>query len=404
MKVPSFSNSNQTVGWFELFYDLVIVAAVGLTNDAFLEDPSTQSALASLLAMSALCWVWFLTTLYNNLYPGEGLLRRVFMLVQMAAIITAALAVDEFGGLEPSRGLIAYGVALLMVVALIYWGGRESPAGAVRRSSGPLAISALICFGGALLSPGSPVLCLVTALIVSILPILLTRYRESHAAFLVRYDHLRERLGLFVLIVLGEGFAQLVHALHGLGSIPNAGVFALTFLVAFALWWIYFDGTFTRTTDLATVRWRLSLIAHLTLVFGMVGTLDVLVLFTVRQQDELGSDHFGYFAVCLATVFLSFAVLGFTVRGRWDAAGWVLVGSGLLTLALGTVVLPHYDIRSYAVMTAAAILVVANALFTVIYNRGRASHRWGEALESAVSGVDEDGDPSGGAATLEPRG
>ena len=32
---PAAREQDQTVGWFELFYDLVIVAAAGLTNDAF---------------------------------------------------------------------------------------------------------------------------------------------------------------------------------------------------------------------------------------------------------------------------------------------------------------------------------------------------------------------------------
>ena len=53
MKVPSLSDSNQTVGWFELFYDLVIVAAAGLTNDAFLEQPTVLAAPSTPAASTA---------------------------------------------------------------------------------------------------------------------------------------------------------------------------------------------------------------------------------------------------------------------------------------------------------------------------------------------------------------
>lgn len=369
---PAAREQDQTVGWFELFYDLVIVAAAGLTNDAFLEQPTVLAAAITMLSMTALCWVWFLTTMYNNLYPGGSLLRRFLMLVQMAAIITASLAVVQFGGLEPEKGLAAYGVALCVVIALIFWGDSERPAPVVRNAAGPIAVSAAICFGGALLAPAYVPLCLLAAVLVSLVPILATRPLGSRASLVLRFDHLRERLGLFVLIILGEGFAQLVHALHGMRAIPNAGVFALTFLVAFALWWIYFEGTFSQGTDLTTVRWRLSLLAHLTLVFGMVGTLDVLVLFTVRQEDMLGDQYFHYFAVCLAMTFASFAALGFTVHRRWDAADSLLVGSAAVVLVLGLLVLPRLDVPNHVVMTGAAVLVIVNALATVIADRSPA--------------------------------
>ena len=111
--------SSPTVSWFELFYDLVVVAAVSLTNDAFLDDPSTETAKAAVLGILALSWVWFLTTLFSNVFPGQDLVRRLFMLVQMAAVVVAALAIDTSGAGDYRRALIAYAVALGVVVLLI---------------------------------------------------------------------------------------------------------------------------------------------------------------------------------------------------------------------------------------------------------------------------------------------
>ena len=217
----STTGRSPTVSWFELFYDLVVVAAVGLTNDVFLGQPSAQNAVLSVVTMTALAWVWFLTTLYNNMFPGQDLLRRLLMLVQMGALAIAGLAVDQVHGIDNSAGLIAYAAALVIVAALIVRGSRTTGTAISGRSVAPLIVAALICLVGAADGEYRSGLYLITAMAASMVPILLTQYSRWSDASMIRLEHLRERLGLFVLIVLGEGFAQLVSALHFLGAIPR---------------------------------------------------------------------------------------------------------------------------------------------------------------------------------------
>ena len=210
---------------------------------------------------------------------------------------------------------------------------------------------------------------------------------------MLRVDHLRERLGLFVIIILGEGFAQMVHALHALGTVPRVGVFALTFLLSFALWWIYFDGTFSQRTDLAGVRWRLSLLAHFTLVLGMIGTLDILVLLTVQPENVLDDITLGYFVVSLALVLLSYATLGFTAHGRLGVAGWTQVISALAVVAAGLVAPTDDAAPLILVISASALVLVANAIVSVWADQADATVGWRRSLKPLLSGADPDADP-----------
>ena len=388
----SVREHNPTVSWFELFYDLVLVAAIGQCNDSFLGHPSASMALTATLAIAALSWVWFVSTLVNNLLPGEDLLSRLLVLAQMAAVVVASLSVDQANGIGNSTGLAAFGIALGLVALLVLWSGRGLTRPDRTRAALPLAVAAAISLVGSLIAGVQTWVFVIAALAVSIVPILTAEFSRWQVSARLRVDHLRERLGLFVLIILGEGFAQLVHALHSLGTIPRSGVYALTFLLSFALWWIYFEGTFSRHTDLSSVRWRVSLLAHLTLVLGMIGTLDVLVLLTVQEGDVLGDATFAYFVISLALVLFSFATLGFTARGRLGVAGWVQIASGLAILGGGALVLPGEDASLTLIIGGCAIVIIANALVTVVVDQGGAPGAWNVALGRALrgSGADED--------------
>jgi len=386
------SIAGPTVTWFELFYDLVVVAAVSLCNDAYLTRPSLGTALAALLSMAALSWVWFLTTLFNNFFPGDDLARRLLLLGQMAALVIAALSVDQFEGLSNATGLIAYAVALLIVGLLVLRSHRGPLRVAVLKGSAlAIGVPAAVCVIGSQLPDKYAGLVLAAALAVSIGTVLTARLPANDSGSVLRVDHLRERRGLFILIILGEGFAGLVQTLHHLGSIPRGGVFALTFVLSFALWWIYFDGTFAERPGQVIVRWRLSLLAHLTLIYGMAGTLDLLVLLTAQEEAELGDSSLLYFALSLATVFFSFAVLGFTVLGRLGTAGLVQIASGIIVVVAGLVVAQGEEASVRTLMIAASILVVGNALFAVWTERATDSGGWRSALRRVAGS--EDGVP-----------
>lgn len=352
------------VSWFELFYDLVVVAAVTLANDAYLRDPGIETAKAAALGLLALSWVWLLTTLLNNVLPDHGLVRRLILLVQMAAIITAALALDEDSQSASTTAMLAYAGALTTVVAILVadrlmFGQRHTNA-MLRTSLLPLGAAIAICVVGAFAAHGTAHWYLLAALLVSMIPVLGWQYRHWQGLTLLRLDHLRERLGLFILIILGEGFAQLVATLQELDGIPRAGLYALVFLVSFALWWIYFEGTFGDDVELVTVRWRLSLLGHLTLVFGIAGTLDILVLLTAQVEDSYGPLVIEYFSFSIGAVLLSFALLRYTSKGRLGIPGVLHVLSGILIIGIGLLLGDTGGQALNTVIVSSVVLVVVN--------------------------------------------
>jgi low temperature requirement protein LtrA len=384
---PERSHS-PTVSWFELFYDLVVVAAVSLTNDAYLGHPSAGNALLAMITMAALAWVWFLTTLYNNLFPSRDVGRRFLLVVQMAAIAIAGLAVDQVHGIDNRVGLVAYGSALLIVAVLNLVGSRVARV-QTSLSVAPILAAVVICYVGAIDSNLRSFWYLIAALLVSMVPILTRQYDRWRHGSRLRLDHLRERLGLFVLIVLGEGFAQLLSALHYLGSIPRSQMFPVVFVLAFAVWWIYFDGTFSMKTDLSSVRWRLTLLGHLTLVFGIIGTLDILVLLTAGESASLGDDILVYFVGCLATVLVSFAILTFTAKGRLGPPGWSQLASAALLVLVGIVFVPRDDTSTSVIVGLSAAIVIGNAVLAVWMDSGPNRGQRRRALAAALRGGED---------------
>lgn len=352
------------VSWFELFYDLVVVAAVTLANDAYLRDPSIETARAAALGLLALSWVWLVTTLLNNVLPDRGLVRRMILLIQMAAIITSALALDDDSAAAASVAMLAYAGALGTIVAILLadrlmFGQRHATA-MLRTTLIPLAAAIVICIAGAFAPEGLVFWFLLAALIVSMVPLLGWQYRHWQGLTLLRLDHLRERLGLFVLIILGEGFAQLVATLQEVDGIPRTWLYALVFLVSFALWWIYFEGTFGEDVELVTVRWRLSLLAHLMLVFGIAGTLDILVLLTAQVEGDYGPLVIEYFSLSIGTVLLSFALLRFTSKGRLGIPGALHIISGILIIGVGLLLGEAGGRALNSVIISSVVLVIVN--------------------------------------------
>ena len=386
--------SSPTVTWFELFYDLVVVAAVSLTNDAFLAEPSIQTAGAAALGIIALSWVWFLTTLFNNMFPGRDLVRRLLLLIQMALIIVAALAISRVPGDGNRIGLLAYAGALAVVALLIATdrlvrGAPRQGTSVGAASIVSLLLAAGLCVAGSLLRPEDARLFLAAALVVSIVPTLTWQYKRWIGDSRLRMDHLRERLGLFILIILGEGFAQLVAALHSLETIPRTDLFALMFIVSFALWWIYFDGTFSEHLELGRVRWRLSLLGHLTLVFGMAGTLDILVLAAAQEEEaKFGPVVTAYFATSIAIVLFSFTLLRYTAKGRIGRTGVLHAVSGLVILVIGfTLYLEDAPSTAWFIGLCAALIIV-NGLVSAWVDRESRRGGLGSQFVAVLRGGD----------------
>ena len=102
----SVRQTGEQVGWLELFYDLVFVAAVVTFSDAISFDAEPAVASARSTPRSPRCGsIWLATTLHANRYRDDGAVHRALVLVQMLLLTVNALAVGD--GFEAHPELIS---------------------------------------------------------------------------------------------------------------------------------------------------------------------------------------------------------------------------------------------------------------------------------------------------------
>jgi len=169
-----------------------------------------------------------------------------------------------------------------------------------------------------------------------------------------------ERLGLFVIIVLGE---VIVGAVEGMAEIAplemdEIVIGMLGVLVAIGLWWIYFDLVSNRPP---ISRWtQLWLYLHLPLVIAMAAG-GAGVLNAVEHVTEPFPDAVRWLLVgSLAAAVLTVALLTRTLEVRRDQPViYRVVEAALLVAALFTLGVGLTDWGAKASMTAMVVLLLA---------------------------------------------
>jgi low temperature requirement protein LtrA len=274
---PFDKASSQRVSWFELFYDLVLVAAISQAGKVFVKEPTW--AMTGLIGASILVLfgIWLLTTMSYGLFRRDTAWRRVLLLIQMFGVVVAALSLSKTG-LPAWAGF----AALAMVVATQTFSYvRFTRVDAPTRVSLRIVVwstalaAAIFALAAAILSTASAdnsalvsILALVAGGGVMLAPII---WRVAPGVLSsIDLHHLDERFGLLVIIVLGESFINLVSNVGTLGSIPNPVAFLLAFLIAYALWAIYF--TSVQAYEMPSTIWafRLWICAHLLFVAAAI--------------------------------------------------------------------------------------------------------------------------------------
>jgi low temperature requirement protein LtrA len=234
--------SDRTATRLELFYDLAFVLFVARCADVLASDESPVGGLEFVALLSIGWWSWASTALYANRFDTDDTVFRVLTLAGMGGVVAMAASVDDLGGtggLWFAAGYVAVRVALVLGY-LRAW--RHVPK--ARSSIRPYLLGHSIggaCWVASLAvpAPGRYVLWAVGLAVDLAGPTLAAR-RKGGAPLHV--EHLPERFGLFVILVLGESVAAVVTGLHDGGwTAEVAGAALLGLVVAACLWWVYFD-------------------------------------------------------------------------------------------------------------------------------------------------------------------
>ncbi|WP_169815637.1 low temperature requirement protein A [Nocardia inohanensis] len=220
--------------WFELFGDLVFVAAVGQITHRVGAHPDAGSVAAASGLFVPLWWAWVLYAVHANRADRDNTAHRLLTTFGLTGVVGMAVfagAVGHDTGMDAGF-VLSYLVARAGVAALYGWDARRNPV--LRPVFGVFAaVSALTAvgwLGGLLLDTPWRYVAWGVAMAVELLLPLLAGRRLAR----VRQDaeHLRERFGLFTIIVLGEAVLGFT---NGLVAARTAGWAVVTGLAAFAL-------------------------------------------------------------------------------------------------------------------------------------------------------------------------
>lgn len=292
------TEEHRTSTWLELFFDLCFVVAVAALARGLHDDPSFGGILRFLGLFVPVWWAWIGFTWYATAFDNDDVLYRVTLLAGMLCILWLAASIDGIPEGVTVGFVLAFVALQLLLVGLFVRArldAKEEHFSGVRPMATIYAAGYLIGAGvwlASLLAP-APARYVVwaAALIIEIVtPILAVRaaFRgETYVARLFHPAHIRERYGLFTLIVLGESVLAVATGTAGTGWEPAAvltGVFG--FVVAACIWWIYFNHVQSSGLEFsaqAAFSWSY---AHL-LVYSGIAAFGVGTLLAIEGAAEI---------------------------------------------------------------------------------------------------------------------
>ena len=233
--------SNRSATRLELFFDLAFVLFVARCADLLAKDETWHGGLEFAAVLAVGWWAWASTTLYANRFDTDDAIFRLLTLLGMAGVIAMAAGADSIS--TSGRWFtLAYVLLRLVLVAGYLRAWRHVPD--ARRTIRPYLLghaagAAVWTVSLAVPTPARYVLWGVGVAVDLLGPTLAARLKDGIP---LHMEHLPERFGLFVILVLGESVAAAVTGIHDggwkAGVVVTAG---LSFVVAAALWWSYFD-------------------------------------------------------------------------------------------------------------------------------------------------------------------
>jgi low temperature requirement protein LtrA len=360
--------ADRRVTFLELFFDLVFVVVISQLAHRLAEHPSWPGVGWFVFLFYAVWSSWINGTLYHDLHGTNDVSARVFTFTQMLAVAVMAAFIADVPGRGTTGFALGYAANGLVLVILWFRTGLHDPAH--RAASVPYSVAYLV----------AAVLFAVSAsiddqtrywlwgvgLAIQVLGIVVAFRRwtppasQGGDAVIAVTPSLVERLGLFVIIVLGEVIVGAVEGMAEIAPVVPGGIVIglLGVLVAIGLWWVYFDLVSHRPP--VSNRTQLWLYLHLPLVIAIAAG-GAGVLNTVEHAADAVPDSVRWLLVAsLSVAVVSVVAIARTLEIRrrqsqiYRPAEAALLISGLLSLGVGLT-----DWEAKAILTSLVVLLAA---------------------------------------------
>ena len=229
--------------WIELFYDVAYVALVAQLTYLAAEFHNTLTDFIHVgIIAYAIFVAWWATTANRNLQPDEDRADKFMLQIQMVGAFMLSLTMNnvfsgEYFGFFATLGVLRLSQTLMLV--RMYVNHPHTRPKTYNMLEGFTIAGGL--WLAAAFAPVEYYLLLAFSALVTEVLIPLTRGKGNTKRYLNVY-HLQERLGLFLMLVIGESMivVALSNSAKSLAVAPMTVVFSgLGMMIA--LWWLYFE-------------------------------------------------------------------------------------------------------------------------------------------------------------------
>jgi low temperature requirement protein LtrA len=307
------------IGWLELFYDLVFVAAISQLTHQLSEHPSWPVAGYGFLCFSLVFWAWTNGSQYYDLHGSDGIRTRMLVFLQVLAIAAVAIAIPSaFAG--RIRGLALAFAFSQGIVTYLWWSvGFYDPSHRVfsKYFTACYLIGLGLLIASAFCTPGEALVLWIAALLFDMAPPLVGWrtivgvLRERGQVFSASAA-IVERFGLFTIIVLAETIvgtvAGVTEAKHHSATAWTAAALAL--FLSFLLWSLYFDMTSEQETKPGYHNLQTLIFLHFPLLAALSAVGACVKVLIGHMRGTLPAAVPWLF--CLSLAAIQFAIVGIT--------------------------------------------------------------------------------------------
>lgn len=345
--------AERRVSFLELFYDLVYVVLIARVAEG-LHGTITLTAVGGFVTLFGLLWIgWWNGTVLLDAHGRPDLRNRALTFLQMFAIAVMALYAPTATG----EGGAGFALAYVVFLGLLTWQWsvvlrteRHDPVyGPIARRYTIMMSVMTLWTAASVLAPAPVRLWMWAAFVAQFaIGMIATAFgfrSQGQTAEAMASESLRERYGLFVIIVLGEVVAGVV---NGLGAVHHLTV--TTFLTGFAglavgmaLWWTYFDLISLRPPRPEPRARMLFSIVQLPLALAIAGVGGATVSLIEHTGEPDGPANWA-FSGFVALAQVSIGVLAWLLRDRealMEMISPALIGAVVVVLAALVLPLVH---------------------------------------------------------------